>query len=99
SYARAISAPVETHTTFTSVRGYSTGYLVRTDRGEWRCRTVVLASGACNIARLPDFAARVPPSVAMLTAQSYRNPGQVADGGVMVVGASSSGTQIAQELQ
>ncbi|TIT21597.1 MAG: pyridine nucleotide-disulfide oxidoreductase, partial [Mesorhizobium sp.] len=85
SYARAISAPVETHTTVTSVRGDSTGYLVRTDRGEWRCRTVVLASGACNIARLPDFAARVPPSVAMLTAQSYRNPGQVADGGVMVV--------------
>ncbi|TIX11854.1 MAG: pyridine nucleotide-disulfide oxidoreductase, partial [Mesorhizobium sp.] len=99
SYARAISAPVETHTTVTSVRGDGTGYLVRTDRGEWRCRTVVLASGACNIARLPDFAARVPPSVAMLTAQSYRNPGQVADGGVMVVGASSSGTQIAQELQ
>ena len=72
---------------------------MRTDRGDWRCRTVVLASGACNIARVPDFAGRVPPSVAMLTAQSYRNPGQVADGGVMVVGASSSGTQIAQELQ
>ena len=72
---------------------------MRTDRGDWRCRTVVLASGACNIARLPDFADRVPPSVAMLTAQSYRNPGQVADGGVLVVGASASGTQIAQELQ
>ena len=99
NYAKAISAPVRTHTTVTSVRSDGAGYLVRTDRGEWRCRTVVLASGACNIARLPDFAARVPPSVAMLTAQSYRNPGQVADGGVMVVGASSSGTQIAQELQ
>ncbi|TIU64806.1 MAG: pyridine nucleotide-disulfide oxidoreductase, partial [Mesorhizobium sp.] len=70
TYARAISAPVRTHTTVTSVRADDAGYLVRTDRGEWRCRTVVLASGACNIARLPDFAARVPPSVAMLTAQS-----------------------------
>jgi putative flavoprotein involved in K+ transport len=99
SYARSISAPVRTHTTVTSVRSDGAGYLVRTDRGDWRCRTVVIASGACNIARVPSFAAHVPPSVATLTAQSYRNPGQVADGGVLIVGASSSGTQIAHELQ
>jgi putative flavoprotein involved in K+ transport len=99
AYAKAISAPVRTHTTVTSVRSADTGYLVRTNRGDWRCRTVVLASGACNIARVPIFADRVPPSVATLTAQAYRNPGQLADGGVLVVGASASGTQIAHELQ
>ena len=71
---------------------------MRTDRGDWRCRTVVLASGACNIARVPAFAALVPPPIATLTAQQYRNPGQLADGGVLVVGASASGTQIAQEI-
>jgi putative flavoprotein involved in K+ transport len=98
-YAKSISAPVCTHTTVTSVRSDGAGYLVRTDRGEWRCRTLVIASGACNVARVPSFAASVPPSLTMLTAQSYRNPGQVANGGVLVVGASSSGTQIAQELQ
>jgi putative flavoprotein involved in K+ transport len=98
-YAKAISAPVRTHTTVTSVRSDGAGYLVRTDRGDWRCRTVVLASGACNIACVPEYADRLPPSITTLTAQSYRNPGQVADGGVLVVGASSSGTQIAQELQ
>jgi putative flavoprotein involved in K+ transport len=98
-YAKSISAPVRTHTTVTSVRSDGAGYLVRTDRGDWRCRTVVIASGACNTAKVPSFAASVPPSVATLTAQSYRNPAQVADGGVLVVGASSSGTQIAHELQ
>ena len=98
-YAKAISAPVRTHTTVTSVRSADTGYVVRTNRGDWRCRTVVLASGACNIARVPSLAARLPRSVALLTAQSYRNPRQLADGGVLVVGASSSGTQIANELQ
>jgi putative flavoprotein involved in K+ transport len=98
-YAKAISAPVRTHTTVTSVRNADTGYVVRTNQGDWRCRTIVLASGACNIAQVPSFAARVPPSIATLTAQSYRNPGQLADGGVLVVGASSSGTQIAHELQ
>jgi putative flavoprotein involved in K+ transport len=98
-YAKSISAPVRTHTTVTSVRSDGGGYLLSTDRGEYRCRTVVIASGACNIARVPSFAASVPPSVATLTAQSYRTPGKVADGGVLVVGASSSGTQIAHELQ
>src|SRR5262245_55633801 len=55
-YARVISAPVRTHTTVMSVRKADAGYLVRTDRGEWRCRTLVIASGACNIACVPDFA-------------------------------------------
>ena len=98
-YANTIAAPVRTHTTVTSVRSTETGYLVCTDQGDWRCRTLVIASGACNIAEIPAFAARVPASVAQLTGQQYRNPGQLADGGVLVVGASSSGTQIAHEIQ
>lgn len=98
AYARAISAPVRTHTTVTSVRRTETGYLVRTDQGDWSCRTVVLASGAFNIACVPGCAGRVPRSVTTLAAQQYQNPGQLADGGVLVVGASSSGTQIAAEI-
>jgi putative flavoprotein involved in K+ transport len=98
SYAKAVSAPVLTHTTVTSVRSTETGYLVRTDQGDWLCRAVVVASGACNVADIPSFANRVPQSVMQLTAQDYRNPEQLADGGVLVVGASSSGTQIANEI-
>jgi len=97
-YARAISAPVRTHTTVTLVRRDDAGYLVRTDRGDWHCATVVLASGACNVARVPAFANQVPPSITCLTAQQYRNPNQLADGGVIVAGASASGTQIACEI-
>src|SRR6516225_6070514 len=98
SYAKAVSAPVLTHTIVTSVRSTETGYLVRTDQGDWLCRAVVVASGACNVADVPSFANRVPRSVMQLTAQDYRNPEQLADGGVLVVGASSSGTQIANEI-
>jgi putative flavoprotein involved in K+ transport len=98
SYAKAISAPVLTHTTVTSVRSTETGYLVRTDQGDWLCRAVVVASGACNVADVPSFANKVPRSIMQLTAQDYRNPQQLADGGVLVVGASSSGTQIAHEV-
>jgi putative flavoprotein involved in K+ transport len=81
------------------VRATEAGYRVGTDRGDWQCRAVVLASGACNISRIPTFADLVPPSIATLTAQQYRNPGQLADGGVLVVGASASGTQIANEIR
>ena len=98
-YATAISAPLRTHTTVKSVRSNDPGYLVRTNQGDWQCRTVVLASGACNIARIPAFANLVPSSIAQLTPQGYRNPDQLAGGGVLVVGASSSGTQIAYEIQ
>ncbi len=99
AYAKTIAAPVNAHTTVMSVRSTETGYLVRTDQGDWRCQTLVIASGACNVAELPAFAARVPSSIAQLTGQQYRNPGRLAEGGVLVVGASSSGTQIAYEIQ
>jgi putative flavoprotein involved in K+ transport len=98
AYAHATSAPVRTHTTVTSVRRTETGYLVRTDQGDWSCRTVVIASGAFNIACVPGVADRVPRSMTTLTTQQYRNPDQLPAGGVLVVGASSSGTQIANEI-
>ena len=80
------------------MRSTETGYLVRTDQGDWLCRAIVVASGACNAADVPGFANKVPRSIMQLTAQDYRNPEQLADGGVLVVGASSSGTQIANEI-
>ena len=98
AYAEAIRAPVRTRTTVTSVRRTETGYLVRTDQGDWSCRTLVIASGAFNIACVPGVADRVPRSVTTLTTQQYRNPDQLAADGVLVVGASSSGTQIANEI-
>ena len=98
-YAAVISAPVRAHTTVTSVRRNGDGYEVATDQGDWHCDTVVLATGACNIAQVPALAASLPPAITTLTPMEYRNPGQLPDGGVLVVGASASGTQIADEIQ
>ncbi|HXV25366.1 MAG TPA: NAD(P)-binding domain-containing protein [Alphaproteobacteria bacterium] len=97
-YAQVISAPVRTRTRVVSLRREDNGYLVATDQGDWRCRTVVLATGACNIADVPAVAAAAPPSLAQLTPMHYRNPGQLPEGGVLVVGASATGTQIADEI-
>jgi putative flavoprotein involved in K+ transport len=98
AYADTLSAAVETGTAVTSVRPQGDGYLVVTDRGDWHCQAVVLASGAFNVPLVPALSQAVPRSVAMLTPASYRNPAQVEDGGVLVVGASATGLQLADEI-
>src|SRR4051812_48171843 len=98
-YGKEIAAPVQTHTTVTSVRATDGGYTVTTDQGEWECLTVVLATGAFNTARVPVFSEAVPAAVTALTPMQYRNPDQLAEGGVLVVGASATGVQIAREVQ
>ena len=98
-YAKVIAAPVQTGTTVASVRRTDSGYHVTTDQGEWQCKTVVLATGAFNVPRVPAIAEAVPSSVTQLTPMEYRNAAQLDDGGVMVVGASATGVQIAAEIQ
>ena len=97
-YAELISAPVEVHTAVTSVRASDDDYIVTTDMGTWRCRTVVVATGACNIASVPEASAGLAPTMATFTPLTYRRPGQLPEGGVLVVGASATGTQLADEI-
>jgi putative flavoprotein involved in K+ transport len=98
-YAKDISAPVRTGAAVTSVRRVDGGYRVTAGDEQWDCATVVLATGAFGIARLPECAAAVPATVRSLTAMEYRNPEQLDEGGVLVVGASATGVQIAHEIQ
>src|SRR5436190_7076421 len=98
-YAKNIAAPVQSGVTVTSVRRTDDGYSVMTDRDAWTCQTVVLATGAFNLPRVPAVAEGVPAAVATLTPMAYRNPDQLAEGGVLVVGASATGVQIACEIQ
>jgi putative flavoprotein involved in K+ transport len=98
-YAKLIASPVMVGTTVTSVRRTDGGYLVTTDQGQWTCTTVVLATGAFNLPVMPAFATAVPAEVTTLTPTEYRNPDQLSEGGVMVVGASATGVQLAAEVR
>jgi len=98
-FAAASGAPVRTQTTVTSVARAGEGYHVTTDRGDFECRCLVLASGACNVASVPGVRQAVPASVECFTALEYRNPAQLPDGGVLVVGASATGVQLADEIR
>ena len=98
-FAALTRAPVRTGTTVTSVRRTDDGYHVTTDGGEIACRTVVIASGACNRPAVPAISAAIPDSVEQVTPFDYRGPDQLPDGGVLVVGASATGVQLAAELR
>ena len=98
-FAEVADAPVRTRTTVTSVRQTDEGYHVATDNGDFRCRSVVLASGACNLPNVPALRQAVPTSIECFTALDYRNPGQLPEGGVLIVGASATGVQLGDEIQ
>ena len=66
--------------------------------GMWWARNVVLATGWSDLPLVPKLADDLPRHVHQLTAHEYRNPGSVAEGGVLVVGASATGIQLADEL-
>ena len=97
-YARVVDAPIRTGTTVTSVRSTGAGYVVDTDQGRWECKTVVLASGGFNVAKVPELGGAPPAPVTALNALEYRSPARLAPGGVLVVGASATGVQIAEEV-
>ena len=98
-FAKVSRAPVRTGVNVTSVRPADDGYHVTTSHGEIHARTVVIASGACNRPAVPALSEAVPASVEQLTTFGYRDPDQLPDGGVLVVGASATGVQLAAELR
>ena len=98
-YAEISFAPVVTGTRVIRVAREDAGYEVTTSQGPWRCRMLVIASGACNIATVPTLTTGLPHQVTSLTALQYRNPALLPDGGVMIVGASATGIQLAREIQ
>lgn len=99
SYARVIDAPVQTNTVVTSVRRTDAGYDITTNQGTWDARAVVIATGNCNKPVIPKVAAALPPGIHSMTPMDYRSPSEMPDGGVLVVGGSATGVQLAYELQ
>jgi len=97
-YAVRVSAPVRSHTAVRGAWQEGDGYRVHTSEGDWRCRALVIASGAFGQPVVPRLAARLPQEVHSLHAAQYRRPGDLPPGGVLVVGASATGLQLAREI-
>ena len=99
AYEDRLDGPVLTGVSVRSATRTEDGFEVVADEGAWQCDAVVAATGGSSEPRIPRLASELPARVQQLTALAYRRPSQVArDGGVLVVGASATGVQVADEL-
>jgi len=98
AYARHVAPPLRLCCPVTAVRARDDGYEVESGEGAWRCRAVVIATGAFNVARVPELARALPPDIAQITPTQYRGPPELPEGGILVVGAAATGAQLADEI-
>jgi putative flavoprotein involved in K+ transport len=96
-YALAVRAPVRTGVEVQSIAHDDDNFTLRTSNGELQARAVVLATGAYQRPHRPVVAASVPPDLA-LDADDYRNPDDLPDGPVLIVGSGQTGCQLAEEI-
>lgn len=99
AYAATIHAPVQCQTAVERVRRIGDTYRVETNRGFYSSDTLVLATGAAARPCIPHVANDVPAQIFQTTPAAYKTPDDLPPGGVLVVGASASGVQLARELR
>ena len=98
-YAEMVNATVRSGVEVLSARPFidRAGFYVETTQGLIEARRIVSATGAFQQPIIPSIVPK-EPSIQQIHSAQYRNPEQLPDGAVMVVGAGSSGAQIADEL-
>ena len=99
-YVKMLDAPVRTGVEVTAVERHTErpGFKVLTTAGEFDADNVVVATGPFQSPAFPNIVPASAP-IQQLHSSAYKNPGQLVDGAVLVVGAGASGSQIAEELR
>ncbi len=98
-YARSSDAPVEEQSAVESLRFDGEKYELRTTNASWTAARVVIATGWSDRPAIPALAGELSADVRQIAPNRYQNPSSVPDGGVLVVGASATGVQLADELR
>src|SRR5262245_4333950 len=98
-YATLSGAPVVGETTVERVNAWGDRFRVQTNRGVWATRAVVVATGYSESPLVPAVGRGLSPAILQVVPAAYRNPGQLPPGGVLIVGSSSTGVQLADEIQ
>jgi putative flavoprotein involved in K+ transport len=99
AYAKRFELPVRTGVRVSRLSKQGGRFAIEASGGAcFTADRVVVASGSYGTPRVPEFAGELDPDLVQLHSSEYRNPGQLRDGGVLVVGAGNSGAEIAYEL-
>jgi putative flavoprotein involved in K+ transport len=97
-YIERFELPIRYGVRVTSVEPIENGYRVVTNAGEFEAANVVIATGLHQSPKLPPFNTNLPSEIYQVHSSQYRNPEELPDGAVLVVGSAQSGSQIAEEL-
>jgi putative flavoprotein involved in K+ transport len=100
-YAVHIRAPLRLGVTATVLcEEFDNGYrfVLQTDRGTWKARNVILATGPFQRPSIPACSVALPSGITQIHSRDYRNLEQLPAGPVLVVGGGTSGAEIAHEL-
>lgn len=98
SYVRQFELPVRTGVRVLTLARQADGYVLHTTDGDLRARSVIVATGPNTRPRIPAASAALDPAIVQLHSSAYRNPDRLPEGAVVVVGAGTSGAEIALEL-
>ena len=98
TYARTFDLPLRLGRHVESLSPHEEGYLVCAGDERYLAEHVVVATGPYRHPNIPGFTAGLDPAIVQLHSSAYRNPGQLPEGDVLVVGAGNSGAEIALEL-
>ncbi|OKO92013.1 FAD-dependent oxidoreductase [Bradyrhizobium sp. NAS80.1] len=98
SFAKHIDAPVREGVAVTRLKQANDGFTLQTTAGEISADRVVLAVGGYHAPKIPSFADRLDPAIKQIHSSAYRNPDQLPQGEILVVGSGQSGCQIAEDL-
>jgi len=99
SYARHFALPVRPSTRVTRLTKSGESFVVETTRGTYEATEVVVAMATYQVPVTPSFAGQLDPQIRQIQSIDYRNPGQLAEGDVLLVGAGNSGAEIALDVK
>lgn len=98
SYAARFELPVQTGVRVDSLSRTGNRFALTAAKRRFEAENVVVAMATYQVTKVPEFAKEMAPDIAQIACGQYRNPAQLKDGGVLVVGAGTSGTEIALEV-
>jgi putative flavoprotein involved in K+ transport len=97
-YARRFLLPVQTGVVVDGLTRADGWFVVSAGQQRFEARNVIVATGACQIPKVPAFASALDPGIVQIHSAEYRDPSQLQEGDLLVVGAGNSGAEISVEL-
>ena len=99
AFVAKVRPPIREGVAVTRVaRGDDGLFAIRTSEGDYTADEIVVASGGYHTPIVPRMAEKLPRAITQIHSNQYRNPAQLPDGAVLVVGSGQSGAQIAEDL-